>query len=308
MNLLNVLLKAMLAKAAIDALSKKTGLSSAQLSKLIPLAIPLLLRFMTNNASTQSGALSLLGALAQHTNTRSLDEQFLDADVEDGAKILKHILGDDSDRAVETLAAETDMSSEDVSRALGGLAPALLSVLSAATSSASANQPANSAVNLNDGLDLSEMLSLFGGASQAQQTAQQPGLGLLGSLLGASQPQQQSASGASLLDALLGVTPAQPVQQPVQQSKPKKPGLLASLFGATPEPEPEPEPQPVLQPSASLLGSLLGLTPAQPVQQPSAGLLGSLLGASQPVQQPVQQSLNNLNGNTLLSLLLGAMQ
>ena len=73
MNLLNVLLKVFLADAALKALSGKTGLSSSSLKKLLPLAIPLLLRYMTNNASSQSGALSLLGALTQHSNFRSED-------------------------------------------------------------------------------------------------------------------------------------------------------------------------------------------------------------------------------------------
>ena len=92
MNLLNVLLKVLLADAAIKALSGKTGLSSSSLKKLLPLAIPLLLRYMTNNASSQSGALSLLGALTQHSNFRSAEEMLAEADEEDGGKIVKHIL------------------------------------------------------------------------------------------------------------------------------------------------------------------------------------------------------------------------
>ncbi len=100
MNLLNVLLKVLLADAAVNALSGKTGLSSSSLKKLLPLAIPLLLRYMTNNASSQSGALSLLGALTQHSNFRSAEEMLAEVDEEDGGKIVKHILGDDTGRAV----------------------------------------------------------------------------------------------------------------------------------------------------------------------------------------------------------------
>ena len=219
MNLLSVLLKVMLADAAISALSGKTGLSSGSLKKLLPLAIPLLLRYMTNNASTQNGALSLLGALNQHSGARSMDEMFAEADEVDGGKIVKHILGNDSQRAIQTLAAESGMSSEEVSRALGGLAPALLSMLSAATNTASAQTASNS-------LDLSDLLSMFGGAS-APASQQSVGNSLLSSLLGGgAQAQQQSSMG--LLDALLGASSVQPqVQQTQQQSG----GLLSSLFG-----------------------------------------------------------------------------
>ena len=271
MNLLSVLLKVMLADAAISALSGKTGLSSGALKKLLPLAIPLLLRYMTSNASTQNGALSLLGALTQHNTARSMDEMFAEADEEDGGKIVKHILGDDSSRAVQTLAAESGLSADDVTRGLGALAPALLAMLAAATTSASNQSTAQSGT-----LDLTDLLTMFGGAS-APASQQSIGSSLLGSLLGGgASTQQQSSMG--LLDALLGVTPTQ--QQTASQ---QSPGLLSSLFGA-----PAAQQQAAQQQSPSLLGSLLGVT---------------------PTQQTVQQSsVNNLNGNNLLSLLLGAMQ
>lgn len=200
MNLLNILLKTMLTDTAITALAKKTGLSSAQLKKLLPLAIPLLLRFLTKNASTENGALSLLGALTQHTNTKAMPEQFSEADEVDGGKIVNHILGNESANAILSLSEETGMSNEDVNRALSGLAPALLSSLSAATNTASAG----SKIDLSDGLDLSEMLTMFGGMSAPQSNAGS-GLGLLGSLLGAAPAAPAAPAGAgSLLGALLG--------------------------------------------------------------------------------------------------------
>ena len=296
MNLLSILLKVMLADTAISALSGKTGLSSGSLKKLLPLAIPLLLRYMTKNASSQNGALSLLGALTQHTTARSADEMFADADEEDGGKIVQHILGDDSSRAIETLAAESGMSSDDVTRALGGLAPALLTMLSAATNSASAQSSSGA-------MDLSSLLGMFGGSTAAASTQQSAGSSLLGSLLGMTPTQtaQQSSGGMGLLDALLGVTPTQTTQQSASSGG----GLFSSLLGLSPS-------QPAAQQQSStglgLFDALLGGSSAQPQQSSSSGsLLGSLLGISSP-QQATQQSVNNLNGNNLLSLLLGAMQ
>lgn len=199
MNLLNLLLKTMLTDASLSALAKKTGLSSKQLKKLIPLAIPLLLKFLTNNASSQSGAQSLLGALMQHTSTKAMDQQFDEADMEDGGKIVAHILGSKTDKAVQSLALESGMSTDDVSRALGGLAPALLSGLSAATGSAAK-------VDLSDGLDLSDLMAMFGGAqAQAQPQPQNNGLGLLGSLLGGGSSAGAQADPLSgLFGSLLG--------------------------------------------------------------------------------------------------------
>ena len=326
MNLLNVLLKVLLADAAIKALSGKTGLSSSSLKKLLPLAIPLLLRYMTNNASSQSGALSLLGALTQHSNFRSAEEMLAEADEEDGGKIVQHILGDDTNRAVEMLAEETNLSSGEVNRGLNGLAPVLLTVLASAM--LSANNQSNSAQQ-GGALDLSNLLNVFGGSS-VQQPVQQSSGGLLGSLLGGNSAPAQNGS---LLSALLGGS--QP-QQPVQQTSATGSLLNALLGGGTTVAQ-----QPAQQASVggSLLNALLGggtTVAQQPVQQASkpkkpakpaqqtvqplqqtaqvssgSGLLDALLGvssAASPTQQAVQQSANNINGNNLLSLLLGAMQ
>ena len=309
MNLLNVLLKVLLADAAIKALSGKTGLSSSSLKKLLPLAIPLLLRYMTNNASSQSGALSLLGALTQHSNFRSAEEMLAEADEEDGGKIVQHILGDDTNRAVEMLAEETNLSSGEVNRGLNGLAPVLLTVLASAM--LSANNQSNSAQQ-GGALDLSNLLNVFGGSSVQQPVQQQNG-SLLSALLGGSQPQQpvqQTSATGSLLNALLGggTTVA---QQPAQQASVGGSLLNALLGGGTTVAQ-----QPVQQASKPKKPAKPAQQTVQPLQQTAqvssgSGLLDALLGVSSaaaPTQQAVQQSANNINGNNLLSLLLGAMQ
>ncbi len=198
MNLLGLLLKSLMTDSSLSALGKKTGLSTAVLKKLIPLAIPLLIKFMTSNASSQSGALSLLGALSQHTNKRSLAEQIDEADTEDGSKIIGHIFGDQSDDAINSLAMQSGLSSQDVSSALAGIAPAVMSGLSAANSTASAKP----AVDLSDGLDLSDLMGMFaGGSMQSQPSAG----GLLSGLLGGG----SANMGGGLLGSLLGATAQQ---------------------------------------------------------------------------------------------------
>ena len=84
MNLLSILLKTLLGKNTLSALAKKCGLTPAKLNKLIPLALPLLIKYLTSNASNQTGALSLLGALGQHNTAKALPEQIAEADPEDG--------------------------------------------------------------------------------------------------------------------------------------------------------------------------------------------------------------------------------
>ena len=221
MNLLTMLLGSFASDASVNSLSHKTGVSSSMLTKLIPLAIPILLKALTNNASSAGGAQSLLTALGQHSNKRSMAQQIDEVDEKDGEKIVHHILGKDSDQVVRALSRETGMKDEEVTRSLGAMAPALMSALSAAATSAS-----KPAVDLSDGLDFSDLCGLFSGASTAQ--TQNNVSNMFGSLLGG--PQQPQNNGGGLLGALLGGgQPAQPMQQP----KPQNNGgsLLGALLG-----------------------------------------------------------------------------
>ena len=242
MNLLSVLLKTLMADGAISALAKKTGIGSAALKKLLPLAIPLLLKAMTNNVSSQSGVQSLLGALTQHTSTKSMPEQIAEADQEDGSKILGHILGGNAASELNGLAAQTGLSANEVGSALSGIAPALLSGLSAATSSSGAAGK----VDLSDGLDLGDVMAMLGGGQSAA-----PAGGLLGSLLGGS---QSNASSGGLLGSLLGGG----------QSNASSGGLLGSLFGGS-------------QNSAPAAGGLLGSLLSGGIQETDNSLNGNAL-------------------------------
>ncbi len=196
MNLLGILLKAMLTDGALKALAKKTGLSSKQLKKILPLALPLLMKMLTKNASEKDGALSLLGALTQHTSKKTMAQQIEEADQDDGAKIIGHILGKDSQSSLLSLSSQSGLSQQEVSSVLSGIAPALLSGLSAAASAGSSAGK----VDLSDGLDLSDVMAMLGGAKPEPA-------GLLGGLFGKKKPAKEEKdaglNGATLLQLLL---------------------------------------------------------------------------------------------------------
>lgn len=191
MNLLAILLKTLLSKNTLSALAKKTGLTAAKLKKLIPLALPLLLKYLTSNASSQSGALSLLGALGQHNTAKALPEQIAEADTEDGSKILGHIFGKNAESEITALASESGLSGKEVNTALDSIAPVLMSSLNTAASSAKKK------VDLSNGLDLSEVMTLLGGGSS--------GGSLLGGLFGGKKPTEKDdgLNGNALLQSLL---------------------------------------------------------------------------------------------------------
>ena len=168
MNLLKVLTMVLTSGAALKALSSKTGLSQKQLKMIITIALPLLIGKLTSNAASKSGATSLLGALGQHKDKKTIDKQIEDVDEEDGAKILGHIFGDEKEKAMASVAKSAGVSTNDVSKVLGSISPSILSGLSEATVTAS-KQKKSSGFDLSDGFDMTDVMGLFGGSSASQK-------------------------------------------------------------------------------------------------------------------------------------------
>lgn len=188
MNLFQMLQGSMTTDSSVNTLTEKTGASNKQIMMLISIALPILIKMMTKNASSQSGAQSLANALTQHNSQKTMADQITDADETDGEKILGHILGGQSSDILSSLSSETGMSQSQVSTALNSMAPALLSGVSAAATH-------TSGVDLSDGLDLSDVMGMFGGSTGGSGGGS--GLGMLGSLLG-------GGSGGGLLGGLFG--------------------------------------------------------------------------------------------------------
>ena len=127
MNLLGLLMAAMTTKNALGQIAKKTGLSEKQIKKLMMIAIPILIKYLTKNASSGDGAHSLLGALAQHNNKEDIGLQLKDADETDGHKIIGHIFGKKEEAVTQNLSAQSGLTQEQVNQILAIMAPAILS-------------------------------------------------------------------------------------------------------------------------------------------------------------------------------------
>ena len=140
MNLLGLLMAAMTTKNALGQIAKKTGLSEKQIKKLMLIAIPILIKYLTRNASSGDGAHSLLGALAQHNNKEEMGLQLKDADENDGHKIIGHIFGKKEEAVTQNLSAQSGLTQNQVNQILAIMAPAILSGVSEAAAGTAANQ------------------------------------------------------------------------------------------------------------------------------------------------------------------------
>ena len=211
MDLLGMLTGSMTSEQSVDALAQKTGASSGLTSALISAALPILLGSLTNNASSQSGAQSLLGALTQHTDTAPMAQQLETADAQDGAAIIQHILGGNTPSVVSALSDQTGASTSQVQSLLNNMAPAMMSGVSAANTSA-AQATAESP------MDLGSLMGAFGGNESAAASENDmlnsllgggslPGMGnLFGGMFGggSSQADANAFNGNSLMSLLGG--------------------------------------------------------------------------------------------------------
>jgi hypothetical protein len=186
MNLLGLLLSAMTSQASVGQVSGKTGLSEKQIKKLMMIAIPLLIRYMTQNASSNNGAQSLLGALMQHNKKDEMQLQLKDADEEDGGKIINHIFGKKKGEVTQNLSAQSGLTQEQVNQILAIMAPAILSGVSQATNDAAVS-PQSAAPTISLGSTPGIFSALLGSAAASSK----------------EEEQNEAINGTALLQALL---------------------------------------------------------------------------------------------------------
>ena len=186
MNLLGLLLSAMTTQSSLGQISGKTGLSEKQVKKLLMIAVPILIKYLTRNASSGSGAQSLLGALAQHKNRKEMDLQLKEADEKDGGKIINHILGNNKTEVTQNLSAQSGLTQEQVNQILAIMAPAILSGVSQATNDAAVS-PQSAAPTISLGSTPGIFSALLGSAAASSK----------------EEEQNEAINGTALLQALL---------------------------------------------------------------------------------------------------------
>ena len=203
MSLLSTLIGSMSSDDSVNAVSKKTGVSKLAIGGLIAIALPILIKKLTSNAQSQQGASSLLGALSQHTDTDSLANQISNADAEDGSAIIGHILGSDQADTISQLAAQSNLSEEQVNSVLDNIAPALMSSLSAANTENIEQQAAQAAAEAEKPAGgLASILSL-GGLLGGSSSSSSAGGSLLSSLFGGGKNDEAASDGSALLSLLM---------------------------------------------------------------------------------------------------------
>ncbi len=204
------LLNSDLGKTIISGVAGQTGQDRNKTGDLLTMALPVLMQGMKRNASTPQGAEGLFGALKNKHDGIILDNLgglfgggVDDEVVNDGDKILGHVLGNKKQGVEKVLSEKSGMDMGAVANILKVAAPILMGVLGKQTRQ---NNVSNSS-------DLG---------------------GLLGGLLKGNSPQQEQSFLESILDADGDGSVIDDVAGMVLGGNKKKSGLgglLGGLFG-----------------------------------------------------------------------------
>ena len=199
------MLQTMLSSDSIAKMGEKTGTSTDEVKSVLFSALPAMLSGVQGQANNQDTVAGFAGALDAHAQDDTSDiAAFLsNVDLEDGGKIVGHLLGGDQAATMKAAADKAGLSTAATGSILGAAAPLLMSLLGQqATQTVQAQSQAQQQSSSSDG---GLLAGLLGGAQQ-QAPAQSSGIfGLLGKLFGGAQ--QQSAAGnpiSSMMGSMLG--------------------------------------------------------------------------------------------------------
>ena len=179
---------------SVGQLSQTANVSAEETKNVLSAALPQLLNGALSQSKDSETAEGFAAALSQHAadDTSNIGSFLGKVDLDDGAKIVSHLLGSGADSTVDEVAKKSGVSAAQTSTILAAAAPLLMSLLGQETGS---QQSANAGLDISGILgsmlgkvDLGSMLSgLLGGgasASSGEQSEGKTGGGLLDSLMG----------------------------------------------------------------------------------------------------------------------------
>ena len=189
---LSALMGTLLSSDSIESMSKKAEVSEDNVKSVLANALPSLLNGVQEQACGTETAEGFLGALGQHAqvDTNDIASFFSNVDVEDGGKIVTHLLGANTEEATQQFSERAGLGSGKTALIMALAAPLLMSLLGQQQQQTA---PATTSAGIG-----SLMSGLLGGGNTTS---------LLGSLLGGgyTQPVQQQQQSGGLLSGLLNL-------------------------------------------------------------------------------------------------------
>jgi len=125
------ILTTLLGSSSVSNIGKLCDTDSGTVSTVLAQALPALLKGADKQASDKESAKGFASALAEHAgvSTANLGAFMKNVDLDDGAKIIKHLLGSSAASTTKSIAKTADTDTGTVSAILAAAAPLLMSLL-----------------------------------------------------------------------------------------------------------------------------------------------------------------------------------
>ncbi len=166
MDIMDVMKLAQSAGVA-EQIGKMAGIPEDSVGAVVESVLPLLIQGMQGQAKNAKTQKSFLKALEDHgkKDTKDITKFFGDVDVEDGAKIVKHLLGAGSEEVAAKAKKKSGIDTKTIMKIMAILAPLLMSKMgsTAKKSKKKDDDDMLSIVSgLLDGVDANDVIKLIG--------------------------------------------------------------------------------------------------------------------------------------------------
>lgn len=160
-NDISFLLGQLLSSNTLNEISKTVGVSKKDTKNVLVDALPQLLNGANNQVISSSTVSGFLNALTKHASDDSsnITNFFSSIDLADGGKIVKHLLGGDTEKIEEKVAKSSGVDVSKVGAILSSVAPLLLTLLGKQVATNKKEDSENASVDL--------LSSLLGGANNS---------------------------------------------------------------------------------------------------------------------------------------------
>ena len=158
----------MLQSGALDQVSGMLGVDGKSSESAIEYVMPMLLQGMQGQMKNEDTKYGFLQALNDHSkqDTRDLRKAVQDADVDDGAKIVKHLLGAQEEEVAARAKKKSGLDTKTILKIMAILAPILMSKMGQTAKTETARSSSGDMMKvvggLLDGVDAKDVVNILG--------------------------------------------------------------------------------------------------------------------------------------------------
>ncbi|MBQ6389792.1 MAG: DUF937 domain-containing protein [Mogibacterium sp.] len=163
---MNDVLRMMLSNGAAEEVSNQTGLSVNDAVAVMEDVLPMLLKGMQGQATNKSTQQGFLQALSDHgkQDTSDVTKFLKTVDTDDGAKIVKHLLGAQQEEVAAKAKKKSGIDTKTILKIMAILAPLLMSKMGSTAKTTAKTRGSDDMLSvvggLLDGVDATDVLKL----------------------------------------------------------------------------------------------------------------------------------------------------